>query len=38
MPFELDTIVPWGRSFAEYARMFALGERELGARVHDHPL
>ena len=31
--FTLDTIVPWGRSFDEYCRMFALTDRELGARI-----
>jgi hypothetical protein len=27
--FSLDEVVPWGRSFAEYQRMFALGHAEL---------
>jgi hypothetical protein len=30
---ELRQTVPWGRSFDEYVRMFALGERELGLRI-----
>ena len=31
--FTLDQVVPWGRSFDEYARMFALGPRELSGRI-----
>lgn len=31
--FKPDKVVPWGRSFAEYARMFALGETELAGRI-----
>ena len=31
--FTLDTVVPWGRSFDEYRRMFALGEAELRRRI-----
>jgi hypothetical protein len=31
--FALDHIVPWGRSFDEYRRMFALTEQELGLRL-----
>jgi SAM-dependent methyltransferase len=27
--FTLETVVPWGRTYDEYCRMFALGEREL---------
>jgi SAM-dependent methyltransferase len=33
MPFELNQIVPWGRSFDEYRRMFNLGEKELAGRI-----
>ncbi|HVT28573.1 MAG TPA: hypothetical protein VHE81_11220 [Lacipirellulaceae bacterium] len=29
MPFSLDQVVPWGRSFAEYERMFALTPADL---------
>jgi SAM-dependent methyltransferase len=31
--FSLDTVVPWGRSFDEYARMFSLSEDDLRGRV-----
>jgi SAM-dependent methyltransferase len=30
---QLDEVVPWGRSFSEYCRMFALSEADLGRRV-----
>ena len=33
MTFTLDSIVPWGRSFHEYERMFALTGRDLGGRI-----
>lgn len=33
MPFTLDRVVPWGRSFVEYQRMFALTERDLQRRI-----
>ncbi len=33
MSFTLDQVVPWGRSFAEYARMFALSDADLGLRI-----
>jgi hypothetical protein len=33
MPFQYETVVPWGRSFEEYQRMFALTEEELGLRI-----
>jgi len=33
MPYTLKEIVPWGRSFEEYAAMFALDEKDLGARI-----
>ena len=31
--FTLDQVVPWGRSFDEYRRMFALTETDLGLRI-----
>src|SRR3954471_15078999 len=31
--FTLEQVVPWGRSFDEYCRMFALSERDLGLRI-----
>lgn len=31
--FSLSTVVPWGRSFDEYQRMFALTREDLGRRV-----
>jgi hypothetical protein len=31
--FTLDQVVPWGRSFDEYRRMFALTEAELRLRI-----
>src|SRR5262245_18102822 len=31
--FTLDRIVPWGRSFDEYVRMFALTETDLERRI-----
>lgn len=31
--FTLGKVVPWGRSFDEYQRMFALTETELGSRI-----
>lgn len=33
MAFTLDRIVPWGRSFDEYLRMFALTKADLGKRI-----
>jgi hypothetical protein len=33
MTFTLDEVVPWGRSFDEYAAMFALEARELSRRI-----
>ena len=33
MPFTLDQIVPWGRSFDEYVKMFALTEADLEKRI-----
>ena len=35
MAFTLDKVVPWGRSFGEYARMFALTGVDLVGRVLD---
>ena len=31
--FQLDHVVPWGRSFDEYCRMFALIDSDLGRRI-----
>lgn len=31
--FTLDRVVPWGRSFDEYTRMFALGDDDLGRKI-----
>jgi hypothetical protein len=33
MPFELSSVVPWGRSFDEYVAMFSLGAAELTGRI-----
>lgn len=33
MAFKLDNIVPWGRSFDEYVRMFDLGEDALALSI-----
>ena len=33
--FTLDQVVPWGRSFEEYRRMFVLRDRELDQRIVD---
>lgn len=33
MTFQLDQVVPWGRSFDEYAAMFALDEGDLAKRI-----
>jgi len=33
MAFKYDAVVPWGRSFDEYQRMFALTEDDLSSRV-----
>lgn len=35
MPVELDSIVPWGRSFDEYVRMFSLTEADFAGHVLD---
>lgn len=33
MAFKYDAVVPWGRSFEEYQRMFALTEKDLNLRI-----
>ena len=33
MAFRLEEVVPWGRSFEEYRRMFALSENDLSERI-----
>lgn len=33
MAFELQSVVPWGRSFEEYRAMFALSEADLAKRI-----
>jgi hypothetical protein len=33
MPFSLDEVVPWGRTFDEYVAMFALDGDDLGKRI-----
>ena len=33
MAFQVEDIVPWGRSFQEYVRMFALDDADLGRRI-----
>lgn len=33
MPFTLNHVVPWGRSFDEYRRMFALTDGDLAGRI-----
>jgi hypothetical protein len=33
MAFRLESIVPWGRSFEEYLRMFALSKVDLAGRI-----
>ena len=33
MPFTLNDVVPWGRSYDEYVRMFALEEPDLRLRI-----
>src|SRR5262245_9005978 len=35
MVFTLDQVVPWGRSFDEYQRMFALTDADLELRIVD---
>ena len=31
--FTLDRVVPWGRSFDEYRRMFGLPDKDLALRI-----
>ncbi|GAA4442376.1 hypothetical protein [Bremerella cremea] len=33
MPFSLDQVVPWGRSWDEYLRMFAIDDRDLQRKI-----
>ena len=33
MPFELKQVVPWGRSFEEYASMFSLTDNDLNNKI-----
>ncbi|MBN2234112.1 MAG: hypothetical protein JW706_03115 [Opitutales bacterium] len=33
MAFELSSVVPWGRSYAEYVAMFALSDEDLKGRI-----
>jgi hypothetical protein len=33
MSIRLDQVVPWGRSLAEYQRMFDMSERDLAAKI-----
>ena len=33
MSFRLEEVVPWGRSFEEYRRMFALSDKDLSERI-----
>ena len=33
MPFELQDIIPWGRSYSEYCRMFGLSEYDLSKTI-----
>ena len=33
MPFSIDRVVPWGRSFAEYQAMFSLDQTDLGGLI-----
>ncbi len=35
MPFTLDKVVPWGRSFEEYVLMFSLSEADIKKRILD---
>jgi len=35
MPVKLDSVVPWGRSFDEYVRMFALSGEDLRRTILD---
>ncbi|MDE2665120.1 MAG: SAM-dependent methyltransferase [Acidobacteriota bacterium] len=33
MPFSIDSVIPWGRTLAEYRAMFDLSEGDLGGRI-----
>ncbi len=33
MAFQLDQVVPWGRSCDEYVRMFSLTDGDLGEKI-----
>ena len=33
MPFSIDRVIPWGRTFAEYRAMFDLSKGDLGGRI-----
>ena len=33
MPFQYESVMPWGRSFDEYRRMFALAPQELNLKI-----
>lgn len=33
MAFQLNSVVPWGRTFAEYQKMFLLGDAELSGKI-----
>ena len=33
MPFTIDSVVPWGRTMAEYRGMFNLVESDLRGRI-----
>jgi hypothetical protein len=33
VPIKLNQVIPWGRSFAEYRRMFALSDADLAGRT-----
>ncbi len=33
MSFQLNSVVPWGRTFEEYRNMFLLGEAELSGKI-----
>src|SRR3954466_4232846 len=35
MAVKLNSVVPWGRSFDEYVKMFALSEGDLGRSILD---
>lgn len=35
MVFKLEKVVPWGRSFADYCKMFGLSDRDLELKILD---